>query len=689
MINMASVMEQPPTFWWVNLNIHKMEDSVMRHYNLSTEFKRRAESIKLPKGIQQCILADIIKWSEKSGLEWTTKRLKALKVDFIRLSGGQDPSSEWVQYTNGYPKGSFGKLFRWGHLNPKHTAAAIQLLSVYTLFVHSNVTDSQESKFYGSVCTEPLDEDLVEEFYSSTMSRLVEKLVVRKKKLQTVRDYIPSGSKRCPTSNGGTMPELLDQKSHHENDVMVGQGGWLDTIDVLWDTSLGRQLYHRYPSIRQVVKPVESLVLRKLSKLPPYFFEEGDRGGIRTAGFVGKIGHIQEPGLKLRAVANPFRVYQLALSRLGAQLYELLTTLSWDVTHDQDSGVAWAQQKLREGNTMFAVDLSDATNVFPLSLQLKVLKGIDGVLEEDINLFETLSKAPWLSPSRGLVKWTKGQPLGLFPSFASFALTHGLLVASLEKELGLHEGDNFRVLGDDIVISDLRLNRRYREVLSMLEVGVSESKTLTSNQVTEFGGRVIFPDQIISAGKWREISDRSFIDLLRNVGPGYIKYLRPRQRKVAEKIITLPHPWGLNMNPLGLSAYERHCLAEAFLDSLELDFPEFQKDSWTRTLMTSKLASPKFPSTSLNEYIHSPGFKAGRQTSSKSQEPLVRISHSTGVDIQPSLQFADSDVGYTDILERVHSTARSLGLITKRSSDPRGRSTLEILEDRLRRVNVL
>lgn len=659
----------------------------MRHYNLATEFKRRSLSIKLPKGISQGILADITRWSDNSGIEWTTSRLKALKVDFIRLSGGQHHSSEWVQYTNGYPKGNFGRLFRWGHLNPKHTAAALQLLGVYTLFVHSNVTEKQESKFYGSVATEPLDDGLVEDLFSSTVKPLAERLRVKRKTLQTVKDYVPSASKRCPTVRGGSVAEVAQGKKKSENSSDGFEPGWLDTIDVLWDTSLGRQLYHKFSAVREVVSPLESLVKRKLRKLPPYFFEDGDNAGDRKVGFAGKIGHIQEPGLKLRAVANPFRVYQLALSRLGAQLYELLTTLSWDCTHDQESGIAWAQQKLSEGNTMFAVDLSDATNVFPLSLQLKTLKSIDGVLEEDINLFEILSKAPWLSPSKGLVQWTKGQPLGLFPSFASFALTHGLLVASLEKQLGLSEGDNFRILGDDIVISDSSLNARYREVLRLLEVGVSESKTLTSDRVTEFGGRVIFPGQVISIGKWRKISDRSFIDLLKNIGPGYIKYLRPRQRKVAEKIMTLPEPWGLDMNPAGISALERHFLAEDFLDSLELDFPEYQKGQWTRTLMTSKLASPKFPQISLNGIIHPPELVARRQTGSISQDLLIRISHATGVEIQPSTQLSACEGAYVDILERMHSIARALGLVTKRISDPRGLSTLEILEDRLARVN--
>ena len=654
-------------------------------FNFTTELRRRAESSKIPRSIARAIEAEVNLWLEKSSTEWTVSRLKALKTDFIRIAAGQDRSSEWIKYSNGRPKGAFGRLFKWGHLNPQRTAQTLQVLAMYTAFTHREMTENQRQKFYNSVATEPLEPSIVENLFLSLLLPEVEKLKVVKERLRTVRDFVPSASKRAPTARGGTVEEVVPDKRESENSGSNQYDGWLSTVDVLWDTSLGRQLYNKYPQVRQVVKPIEHLVKRKLSKLPPYFYEEGVSADQRKVGFAGKIGHIQEPGLKLRAVANPFRVYQLSLSRLGAQLYELLTRLPWDVTHDQEAGVSWAQRKLESGCTMFAVDLSDATNVFPLSLQIKVLENLDGVLEEDINLFDDLSTAPWLTPSKELVRWTKGQPLGLFPSFASFALTHGLLVRSLESELGLPEGDNFRILGDDIVISDLRLNDRYREVLSLLEVGVSESKTLTSNQVTEFGGRVIFPTKVISIGKWREISDRSFIDLVKNTGVGYIKYLRPRQRRVAEKIMTLPEPWGLNMNPGGVSALERHQLLEDFLESLDLDYPLYQKDQWIRTLMTSKLASPRFERLSLNGFIHQTAVASGRQTGSDSKDLLVRISHTTGVDIQPSTQLSQLSLGYSDMLERMHSIASSLGLVPYTNSDPRGDTTLEILERRLAR----
>jgi hypothetical protein len=666
------------------LHIPNKEDKAMNK-EFTAELMRRSEAAHIPSGTAKAVSTEVTKWTEKSGLEWTIKRLKALKVDFIRATAGLEPSSDWIKYRNGVPHGAFGSLFRMGIRDPRRIGSILQILSMYTFWVGSDTTPSQREKFYGSVATDPLEQSVVDEFYTSLgIQHVAEKLHVRKKRLKTVKDYVPSSSRRCPTVKGRTIVE-----EPPETDLISpGQKerGWLDTINVLWDTSLGRLLYRRYPQLQEVVRPVEDSVKRKLSKLPPYFYEEGRSADIRREGFVGKIGEIQEPGLKLRAVANPFRVYQLALSRLGAQLYELLETLSWDVTHDQESGVAWAQRKLREGNTMHAVDLSDATNVFPLNLQIKLLRDIRGILEEDINLFETLSMSPWLTNSGELITWTKGQPLGLYPSFAAFALTHGVLVRSLEIELGLSEGDNFRILGDDIVISDSNLARRYREVLQVLQVPVSESKTLSSDRVTEFGGRVIYPDAVIATGKWREISDRSFIDVVRNTGFGYIKFLQPRQRKVILEIATLPPPLGLGINPLGLPLEERLAIEEEFLENVSIDLPEYQKSQWARTYLTSTLASPLDSSLSLHGYLHARPTISARQGRTVSQDLLVRLSQTTGVDIEPSTQLEGLTTSYPDMLERIHMIARELGLVTQSGGDPRGSTTLEILERRLARA---
>lgn len=638
-----------------------------------TRLARILFALHIPNSISREIVSEITTWTEKSGPEWTVDRLKALKTDFIRITAGLDRSSEWVEYKGGFPVGAFGRLFRYGSLDNKRLIRVLNACMSYTSFLATKETTKQLSKFYTSVAADPLGSNVVDEVFACIQPE-AEKLQVLYHKLRTVKDYIPNPSKRAPTSEGRSVPE----------------NEWLSTTDCLWKTSIGRKLYSRYSQVREVVRPIEGYLKPKLRKLPPYFYSKVSENINERLGFVGKIGHIQEPGMKLRAVANPFRVYQLALSRLGDQLYELIQTLPWDCTHDQQDGTEWAERKLSAHNKMFAVDLSDATNQFPLELQLKVLHSIKGIKEEDIHLFEDLSKANWLSPSHGIINWTKGQPLGLYPSFAAFALTHGILVSSLAKSKGLDPTDTFRILGDDIVISDQDLYNSYREVLAKLAVPVSESKTLQSDLVTEFGGRVIVPGSIITLGKWRMSSDRNFLDLLRNIGPRYLKYLQPRQQKVAEILLTLPKPVGFSMNPLGLPAIERWRIEEAFsyLYESELDLPHFLKTNFYAQVLTTPSFTKSMFIRHRGPFPRPYGANNPRQGIFKDEDVLVNVSNVTGVQIQPSLQLSGLANQNIDVLERIYKIANKLSMrMGSQAGDPRGLSELELWEKRIKREN--
>jgi len=145
--------------------------------------------------------------------------------------------------------------------------------------------------------------------------------------------------------------------------------------------------------------------------------------------------------------------------------------------------------------------------------------------------------------------------LGLYPSFASFALTHGLLLFFLNDFK--HE-NAFFILGDDVVILDPQLYDRYRTALTHLNCPVSESKTIQSDKLAEFAGKLILEDEVVDQFKWRDVSDDSFMDFVRNIGPKALALLRPRQRKVANAFWTVPDLFGgLGFNPEGKPLEER------------------------------------------------------------------------------------------------------------------------------------
>jgi hypothetical protein len=185
---------------------------------------------------------------------------------------------------------------------------------------------------------------------------------------------------------------------------------------------------------------------------------------------VGKIGVIQERGLKARFIANPRLSYQVALMSLGDYLFRVLERLPWDCTFDQQKGALWCRDQLRHRRKVFCVDLSDATNNAPREQIMRILEWDENIPPPHITLFKEVSGGKWYVPanvrprpsfSRGAsnkwinqdhLRWTQGVPLGISPSFPAFALWHGLVVRSIEIRYKLK--DTFRILGDDIVISN-------------------------------------------------------------------------------------------------------------------------------------------------------------------------------------------------------------------------------------------
>jgi hypothetical protein len=103
-----------------------------------------------------------------------------------------------------------------------------------------------------------------------------------------------------------------------------------------------------------------------------------------------------------------------------------------------------------------------------------------------IELFYTVARANWLDGTY-FVKWKVGQPLGSLPSFAMLSITHNLLVESLALSLGLGHSPYF-ILGDDIVITNKKLRKRYIRELSSRAIPLSLHKSF-EGRLSEFAGK--------------------------------------------------------------------------------------------------------------------------------------------------------------------------------------------------------
>lgn len=514
---------------------------------------RRVKASGVPSYIALPVMQLFITWAENSGTEWAVSRFKAIKNDFVRLASGLTPVSTWIKSPRkGHAKfgGVIGVLEKWCMSSEAYLEPALSLLNIYTEFFAPEPTKAQKTKFLTAVHAPVI---LVPD--SVKRAVLLGASIAKIKPLRKLRAaspllmYNPSEGKRAPTLFGSRAEE----------------DGIIDSIACLL-TKTGKKHLSKY---REYYNPVllglESEVMLGRNALPPQFSDF--TGSTPQPLVAGNIGLIQEAGYKLRAVANPMRVFQQVLSPLGDSLFNLLRDLPWDCTFEQSKADSYLlRATAMQDRMVWSVDLSNATDYFPLELQVELLHALFPSDEGLVNLFEDVSRAYWKTSlpqpdlvaagfsNPGMVSWTTGQPLGLYPSFASFALTHGLLLLGL---LGRKWNGEFFILGDDVVILDDDLYSLYIQTLGCLGCPVSSQKTLSSKFMAEFHSTLYFKGKMVPNYKWRKVSDDSFLDLLKN-NHRLLNLLTTRQKRVVSVISPLPESWGgLGWNPKGLSLNSR------------------------------------------------------------------------------------------------------------------------------------
>ena len=182
--------------------------------------------------------------------------------------------------------------------------------------------------------------------------------------------------------------------------------------------------------------------------------------------------------------------------------------------------------------------------------------------------------------------------MGLYPSFASFALTHHALARDCFKQSG-SRGDprlyDYAIIGDDIAIADENAANLYYKICRSCEIPISSSKTIISSEVASFGGKVINKFGSHQGHNYVPCKDDSFMDILRQLGIGFLPFLRPLQKQIARILSPKPFPIGLGWNPEGIPLEERLTESEfeAFLKNRG-PIP-FAKDYCSRDPIVTKM----------------------------------------------------------------------------------------------------
>lgn len=496
--------------------------------------RHRLYGIGLPTSLSQCLTNEITKWVGNSGIEWTIKRCKSLKVDLFRRKSGLAPLTWIRKNSSGDVGGSFGSLFRYSDKGPKQFFRTVQALNCYTYFTFDSLTENQKEKFLNAINAPEVDipQDIIYIVKKSAQISIGTQLIDRSTPVRLIT-YRGSPTKLAP------VPSSLKT-------IKQSKDPFLDLK--LFNPPSGFTFFQDYRSLYTPV--LQGLKLT----IGPSWIAYVDP---KMVG--GEVHFLQEPGGKLRSVASPYRIHQMALNPLGKSLFNIVKQLPWDCTFDQSKAQPFIQDALLNEHVVHSIDLSSATDYFPLGLQLAALQQIFGNVL-DISLFRDISRSTWKS-SIGPLRWNKGQPLGLYPSFASFTLTHGLLLFGLND---YKFSNNFFVVGDDVIILNDTLYHKYIKTLEVLGCPYSLDKSLSSNKLSEFAGKIITSTEVFPQYKWRKMSDDNFLDLSKNLGKRSRTLLTRRQKFVFDTVKHLFEPLGLNMS------YPGSNLADMYYRSISL-----------------------------------------------------------------------------------------------------------------------
>lgn len=416
-------------------------------------------------------------WISESGVEWTCKRLKALRTGAIQLRAGSRELAIEVWKENsiaynrltGYPKGIFGWVVQQ-YCDARRPSAVRRMdtvLRVYTSLYCKSLSKGQDAKAYKAITSAPVpsfDCDFVE-----SLGRWLETLA---------HESLPSPYVRKPN-----MQHLKAGKSCHiprkERKLLDGKSAEC-TIYAKTCMSMVTSTWLPEPLAR--INPCE--------ELRSILMENG-----ADTEFAGHIAFIQEGGCKARVVAVPNAWVQWLMEPLHRALDSLVQSLPESTVHDQNNGAYFMQSHLAKGEKLYCFDLSSATDRFPLTLQLGVLRGLG--LGNYATAMEQISHAKWEyrnSHRDEVVSYKVGQPMGVYGSFPLFHLTHYLVLKTIVRQIASKTGRElescFMVQGDDIIISDHDVADHYEKYMARLGVELSPTKTITSSRMGEYAGFV-------------------------------------------------------------------------------------------------------------------------------------------------------------------------------------------------------
>lgn len=276
--------------------------------------------------------------------------------------------------------------------------------------------------------------------------------------------------------------------------------------------------------------------------------------------YPGKLTCIPEKAGKVRIVASPDYFTQLTLKPVSDWLFNILKNIDADCTFDQRSAIPKIQRWQASNNAVYSFDQSSCTDLFPFEFQLTILNHRFGeAVTESVKT--VMSDREWeLKLPSGLsksVRWSVGQPMGVYASWPLMAVAHHLLVQySVWRSQGRKFSkaskpfNKYVICGDDIVIGDQSVAESYAKIVRLLGMRVNRNKSHISGgqtgilpvsefaKITVWKGQPLFPirPNMILAGckDWRKVVPL----LIDTVNSGFKPKLRFLERLIKKHFAT-------------------------------------------------------------------------------------------------------------------------------------------------------
>jgi hypothetical protein len=555
----------------------------------------------IPKELAYDVMNTITKWDSQNGPEWTLSRIKALRQWYETYLSGTPVPPDWFKHSKtNMPLGVWSRVFKLP------TSKALGVLSCGTIYRSKEFSTSQQKKFLhgleGSGCQdlEHLRTLVRKSGESSGLHAPHTRSRMPKIEFPTIFDM--NGS--VPIHDGRSTIRPLESKAGDDGNIIQPSDPYGDGLEALVES---------WESVPQVT--FDFLVSQNLEGYLPLGVL-GNEWAMDLnkphSTVVGRVSVLQEPELKARVVANPNRVMQVTLEPLKTVFMEAANQLPTDCTFDQDSGVRWAQKQLRSHVTLAGSDLTSASDLLDLEGCLRLVEwefhfsqDIKGYRDFAKYFFE-VSRSAWWCPSLNReVHWSAGDPLGTGPSFGLLTLANNA-AARVAVRLQRHDaiqaqewsstnyGDYFRVIGDDIIMRK-EVQPYYEMVIRALGGEINHSKTLTSDKVAEFAGRIITRDAVyMKRIKYDEPSDASFMSYMSQLGDQAKYFLKPRQRKVYDFFkyvpgIAVEGPWIKDSYGIPFDSRYQWYLSEVQPAFAELE-PDRPKSDYDMVLLKATLS---------------------------------------------------------------------------------------------------